>query len=66
VTSSKAPKPLDGQKKLQRKINWNKVDFDAIQIPEPKNPEPQLHYENGKTYHKHPNRHASLVYFILF
>jgi hypothetical protein len=57
AASAKNSEPSDpATKKITKKVKWSKVDFDAIQIPEHKNPEPVLHVENGKTYYKHPRR----------
>lgn len=36
-------------------VDWSKVDLSTITIPEPAHPEPQLQYENGRTFHKHPH-----------
>jgi hypothetical protein len=39
-------------------IDWSKIDLSEISRPPPSNPEPKLHYEDGKTYFKHPLRYA--------
>jgi hypothetical protein len=36
-------------------VDWSKVDLSAITLPKPAHPEPELQYENGRTFHKHPN-----------
>jgi hypothetical protein len=46
---------------IEDSINWRKVDLSQITIPQPKFPEPQLHYEDGRTFFKHPLRFHSLV-----
>jgi hypothetical protein len=37
------------------KIDWSLVDFSQIELPA-RAPEPKYHYEDGRTFHKHPHR----------
>jgi len=52
-------------KPLSKRIKWKEVDLSAVKLPEPRMPEPQLHFENGRTFYKHPLRYAIPSFHIL-
>jgi len=56
--TGKAQKPKQAVKdpKHPENIDWDLVDVSQIEFPTPRFPEPKVHYEDGRTFHKHPHR----------
>lgn len=59
-TKASAAKVLKGtetkKKESPNEVDWNQVDLSEVSLPPPRHPEPQLHYEDGRTFYKHPHR----------
>ena len=59
-TNASATKGLKGtgakKKESPNEVDWSQVDISEVSLPPPRHPEPQLHYEDGRTFYKHPHR----------
>ena len=56
--AGKAQKPKQSVKdpKNHDNIDWDLVNLSQVEFPTPRFPEPKVHYEDGRTFHKHPHR----------
>lgn len=48
------------------RINWSDVDLSKVSLPAPRKPEPQLQYENGRDFFKHPHRYMDAHLVLIF
>jgi hypothetical protein len=37
-------------------VDWSQINLSDVSLPPSRHPEPQLHYEDGRTFYKHPHR----------
>ena len=57
ASAEKGSKRHEAEKKVSPDgVDWSKIDLSEVSLQPPRHPEPQLHYEDGRTFYKHPHR----------